>query len=212
MSPIRKSGDFQRTQIESWDDYIQEEIAEMHARGEMDNLPDKGKPIKIWKTEVNPEYDLAFSRLKNAGVMPMWMELDQEIGRRTDELWSRLDTVETKIREMVGLLQTPPPTESEPETSLWKRFISWFRTDYREDETSIPTVTSIMATRESERTKFMELAAELDKKLVAYHESLPKGAEHLQKIRWLPQRAARVFDERIALTDWWEESRGEHSS
>ena len=29
-----------------------------------------------------PELDLAFSRLKNAGVLPTWMELDAEVVRR----------------------------------------------------------------------------------------------------------------------------------
>lgn len=87
MSPIRKTDDFRAVEIESWDDYVQEEIAGMQARGELDNLPLQGKPIKIWRTDVNPEYDLAFSRLKNAGVMPMWMELDKEIGERTEALW-----------------------------------------------------------------------------------------------------------------------------
>ncbi len=213
MSPVRKSDDYRSTEIKSWDEYIEEEIIGMEARGEMKDLPQQGKPIKIWKTDVNPEYDLAFSRLKNAGVKPLWMELDQEIGKRTDELWARLDTVEQLIRTMLDRLVTPVDPEPHEQERLgpWQRFQRWFRADFREEPAPLPTITDVMATRERERTKFLDLAAELDKRIREYHDSLPKGAEHLQRLRWLPERAARVFDERIALTAWWEEVRAERA-
>jgi hypothetical protein len=207
MSPIRKADDFRAVEIESWDDYVQEEIAGMQARGELDNLPLQGKPIKIWRTDVNPEFDLAFSRLKNAGVMPMWMELDKEIGERTQALWARLDAVEAEIRAMVRLLQSPQsPPEEAPQTFL-QRLVRWFHTDFSDDAPPPPTMTSIMARRERERNAFLEQAAELDKRIVTYHGSLPKGAEHLQRLRWLPSRAATLFDSRITLAEWWEETR-----
>lgn len=213
MSPIRKSDDYQATEIKSWDEYVQDEIAGMEARGEMKNLPGQGKPIKIWKTDVNPEYDLAFSRLKNAGVKPLWMELDQEIGKRTDELWERIDAVEQSIRSMLDQLKTPeaPVPQVEARPGIWQRFRRWFRADFREEPTPAPTITSIMEIRDRERVRFLELAADLDKKISEYHDSLPKGGEHLQRLRWLPERATRVFDERIALVDWWEEVRAERA-
>lgn len=204
MSPIRKVDDFRSVEIKSWDDYVQEEIAGMEARGEFDNLPQQGKPIKIWRTDVNPEYDLAFSRLKNAGVMPMWMELDKEIGERSQALWARLDAVEAEVRALVELLASPPSPPDERPESFLQRVLRWFRTDFADDAPPPPTMTSIMARRERERTAFLQQAAELDKRIVTYHDSLPKGAEHLQRLRWLPNRAATVFDSRITLADWWE--------
>lgn len=206
MSPIRKTGDFRAVEIDSWDEYVQDEITAMQVRGEFENLPDQGKPIKIWKTDVNPDYDLAFSRLKNAGVVPLWMELDREIGRLTDELWVRLDRIEESLRGMISQLQAPAEPEVEQPRSWWERFGRWFQIDTSANEPPPPTVTTIMATRERERTRFLEVAAELDKKISSYNDSLPKGGEHLQRLRWIPSRAARVFDERIALADWWEAS------
>lgn len=213
MSPIRKSEDFRATEIDSWEEYVEEEIVGMEARGELENLPAKGKPIKIWKTDVNPEYDLAFSRLKNAGVKPLWMELDEEIGKRTKDLWARLDAVEQGIRSLLEQLKAPEPIGQDVELhpGLMQRFKSWFRTDFREEKATPPTITEIMATREKERSRFLDLAAELDKRISEYHDSLPRGSEHLQRFRWLPEKAARVFDERIALADWWEEVRAEHA-
>lgn len=213
MSPIRKSEDYRATEINSWEEYIQEEEAGMEARGELKNLPGAGKPIKIWKTELNPENDLAFSRLKNAGIKPVWMELDQEIGRRTDELWTRLDSIERSIRSLLEQMRAPKVEEPEEhvQPGLWQRFIGWFRSDFHQEDAPAPTLTSIMAERDRERSRFLDIAAELDKKISEYHNSLPTGAEHLQRVRWLPERAARVFDERITLADWWEEERAGHA-
>lgn len=213
MSPIRKSDDYRVTEIDSWEEYVREEEAGLEARGELKNLPGAGKPIKIWKTELNPENDLAFSRLKNAGIKPLWMELDQEIGKHTEELWARLDAVERSIHALLEQLRTPAVVEPEEQIpqGRWQRFIGWFRTDFREEDTPAPTITFVMAERDRERTRFLTLAAELDKKINEYHNSLPTGAEHLQRLRWLPERAARVFDERISLSEWWEEVRAEHA-
>lgn len=205
MSPIRKVDDLRAVEIESWDEFVHEELAESMARGDFDDLPHAGKPIKIWQTDVNPEYDLAFSRLKNAGVMPVWMELDKDVGQREAELRRRLDTTEAVIREMLMQLRKPVEAMPKPQGNLWQRFLGWFRQGFPEDDPAPPSITSIMATRERERRKFLEMAAELDKKIVTYHDSLPKGGEHLQRLRWLPDRAARVFDDRIALTSWWDE-------
>ena len=204
MSPIRKGDDFRAVEIESWDDYIQDEIAGMEARGDLDDLPHQGKPIKIWRTELNPEYDLAFSRLKNAGVMPLWMELDKEIGALTEALWARLDKVEADIRVLIALLQTPVEPKPALHRSRLQRLIAWFRADFVVDSPPPPSMTMIIATRERERARFLELAAELDKRIATYHDSLPRGAEHLQRIRWLPNRAENIFDDRIVLAEWWE--------
>lgn len=207
MSPIRKEGDFRSVEIESWDKYVQEEIAEGIARGDYDNLPHAGKPIKIWQTDINPEYDLAFSRLKNAGVMPMWMELDKEIGDLQAALWSRLDATEALIRRLVAQMKAPDAASDEsPPATLWDRIRRWFGGGFGEEEPQRPTATSIMATREIERERFLVQAAELDKKIVSYHDCLPRGGEHLQRLRWLPSRAERVFDDRINLSKWWEEA------
>lgn len=211
MSPVRKTADFRSEQIDSWQEYIDDEVQKLEVEGKLQGLPDRGKPIKIWKTDVNPEYDLAFSRLKNAGVMPMWMELDQEIGTLTDELHARLAFVESQLRGLIA--QATPSTEpvATPEPSGWQRFTSWFRVDTSSDAPQRPDMTTILATRDRERGKFLELAARLDKKISTYHDSLPKGGEHLQRLRWLPDRAARVFDERITLSAWWEDDQVELS-
>ena len=51
MSPVRRDKDFQRTEIDDWDEWIEEQIQEQEALGAFDNLPDAGKPIHIHRTD-----------------------------------------------------------------------------------------------------------------------------------------------------------------
>lgn len=204
MSPIRKRDDFRSTHINSWEDVVTEELAHDMAEVDYQNLPDRGKPIKIWRTEVDPSKDLAFSRLKNAGVKPAWMELDQEIAQRTEQLEARLASVERLLRNEIALTNSPSPRSSVESRSLVGRIRRWFRQDFSDEAEPRPTMTSVLTIRDRERSRFLELAAELDKKINDFHNSLPANAQHLQKLRWLPDRAKRVFDERIALSEWWE--------
>lgn len=204
MSPIRKKDDFRSEQIDSWDDYVRDELLQDMQENDYLNLPDRGKPIKIWKTDVDPDKDLAFSRLKNAGIKPEWMELDHEIGELTERIWARLDEVELRLKAEVARTHMSDEIAQRQPDSVWERFQQWFRQDYTRQPKPAPTLTSIMAEREWERKRFLEMAAQLDKRISTYHDSLPAGAQHLQRLRWLPDRAARIFDERITLTEWWE--------
>lgn len=211
MTHVRKTADFRTVSIHSWKDLVQEESDGLEARGELQNLPDQGKPIKIWRTELDPDKDLAFSRLKNAGVLPAWMELDKEIVARTEALWAKLSWIEQAIRSDLEQLSSPLQSLPDPSRSVWQRITGWFRIDLRDDAPELPTLTSIKAFHERERTRFLDLAAELDKKIAAYHDSLPRGAENLQRLRWIPSRAADIFDERITVGAWWDEVQAEHA-
>lgn len=208
MSPIRHDDDFRRTEIEDWDSWIEEQIQESQERGEFDNLPHAGKPIEIYQTQLNPEYDLAFSRMKNAGVMPAWMELDREVARMSQELDAFLDRSvawlfaerETILRERHAVTDEPDATA--PRRSwwqIWQRLLDWFRIE--PVRPAVPsgghTIGDVLRFREHIRDQYLERAAELDKKIEIYHNSLPQGLSHLQRLRMLPGRAAKRFDARL---------------
>lgn len=205
MSPIRHEDDFRRREIDDWDEYVQERLEESISKGEFENLPDKGKPIKIWRTELNPEYDLAFSRLKNAGVLPVWMELDAEIARLVEEMEAFLERsrafLEEQLQELRARQAAPDETEESPIPwwQLWRRIALWWRMDLRaaEDVPSVRSVGDLIIQRDRMRRQYLDRAAALDKKIADYHNSLPRELSHLQRLRWLPERAARVFDEAI---------------
>lgn len=205
MSPIRHEDDFRRREIDDWDEYVQEQIEESIARGEFNDLPHQGKPIKIWRTEVNPEYDLAFSRLKNAGVLPVWMELDAEVARLSRELDIFLDRSRTYLRQQLDELrerqarQDEAPVPGYPWWQVWRRLADWWRLDLSEDDAGpvFASIGDLIVQRDRMRSQYLARAAELDKKIADYHNALPRELSHLQRLRWLPQRAARVFDEEV---------------
>jgi hypothetical protein len=208
MSPIRRDGDFQRTQIDDWDSWIGEEIRKAQERGEFNNLPGQGKPLEIYRTDVNPEYDLAFSRLKNAGVMPAWMELDREVRRLSDELDAFLDRSIAYLAEqrtqVLRHLQReseprmPEPSPIYPRWQVWRPLLEWFRMPPAEPETDTGPATpaDLIRLRDHMRAQYLERAARLDKRIADYHNALPRNLSNLQRLRMLPDRAAKRFDER----------------
>lgn len=205
MSPIRHEDDFRRREIEDWDEYIQEQIEESIARGEFEDLPDKGKPIRIWRTEVNPEYDLAFSRLKNAGVMPLWMELDAEVARHSREMEVFLDRSRSYLLgQLRDLRQQQRRDREEPRQEVqwwqfWRRLKAWWRLDLSEGNAAPEylSIGDLIVQRDRMRNQFLDRAAALDKRIAEYHNALPRELSHLQRLRWLPERAARVFDDEV---------------
>jgi hypothetical protein len=62
--------------------------------GKFDNLPGKGKPINLEEDMSSPPHLRVANRiLKNAGVLPDWMQLDADIDRERESLkkaWTRL--------------------------------------------------------------------------------------------------------------------------
>jgi hypothetical protein len=56
----------------------EEAIREAMARGDFDNLPGKGQPLR-WDTERDDEWWLANHMLRNAGYRPAFIERDQHI-------------------------------------------------------------------------------------------------------------------------------------
>jgi hypothetical protein len=84
----------------SFDELIESLIKDAQARGEFDNLPGKGKPIDLTDYFNTPEdIRVAQSVLKNAGIVPVEIELLQEIAALKESLHSANNSAEIeKIR------------------------------------------------------------------------------------------------------------------
>jgi hypothetical protein len=209
MSPIRHEEDFRRIEIEDWDTWIEEQIQESQERGEFDNLPHAGKPIEIYRTQLNPEYDLAFSRMKNAGVLPAWMELDRDVARMSQDLDAFLDRsvawllserdaiIRARQTENSGPAETLP--QQRPWWQVWQRLLDWFRFDPVDTRPGWEprSLGDLLRLRDHIRVQYLERAAELDKKIEVYHNTLPQGLSHLQRLRMLPARAEKRFEARL---------------
>jgi hypothetical protein len=59
---------------------VEERIQEAISRGVFKNLPGKGKPLKLDnQTFVDPEMRLAYRMLRNAGMVPAWLEKQKDL-------------------------------------------------------------------------------------------------------------------------------------
>jgi len=76
----------------SFDKVVEAIIQEAMARGEFDDLPGRGKPIDLTEYFNTPEdVRVAQSMLKNAGMVPVEIELLQEIAALKEMLYALID-------------------------------------------------------------------------------------------------------------------------
>ena len=89
--------------MSSFDRVVEAIIREAQARGEFDNLPGKGEPIDLTEYFNTPEaVRVAQAMLKNAGMVPIEIELLQEIASLKEFFGSAKDEHEKdKIRKML---------------------------------------------------------------------------------------------------------------
>jgi len=87
----------------NFDKAVEAAIQEAFLRGDFDNLPGKGKPIDLTEYFNTPEdVRVAQSMLKNAGMVPVELELLQEISALKEKLASTKSEIElAKSRKLL---------------------------------------------------------------------------------------------------------------
>jgi DnaJ family protein C protein 28 len=70
---------------QSWADFVEQQIRDAMERGEFDNLPGKGKPQNLTSFAGDPALEMANKIVRDAGFVPAWLELEQEIEREQRE-------------------------------------------------------------------------------------------------------------------------------
>ena len=81
---------------------VEQRIRDAQRRGEFDNLPGAGKPLRFEDENVPEDLRLAYKILKNADCLPPDVELRKEI-RRTEDLLRGMEDVEEKYRTLKKL-------------------------------------------------------------------------------------------------------------
>ncbi len=207
--PLRRDGD-RIEEIENFDDWVHDRLEEAIARGEFDNLPLKGKPIKIESNPYQPELDLAFSRLKNAGMAPAWIELDREIRTMHETLDKWLQATAGRLAAEATRIRAIEESPSEPMTiaSPWYRRWWPFRLfAITEDATAELDPAAEWRSwdwqRRAAREQYLTRAAQLDKKIAIFNNSVPRDLWHLEKLRFQGEKAADRFDTAIPARTAW---------
>lgn len=199
--PLRRDGD-RVEEIEDFDSWIEDTLTEAIARGEFDNMPQAGKPIRIERNPYQPELDMAFSRLKNAGMAPAWIELDREIRAMHDALdhWlaaaaGRLAAEASRIQHRDERPASPPPSTELPWRQRWWPFRLFADLAIKESEIDVVTAWRRWSNeRWIVRNQYLERAMQLDARILLFNNSVPRDLWHLEKVRLLPDRAGERFE------------------
>ena len=92
------------------DDPLEDKIVEAMERGDFDNLPGLGKPLRLENDRLVPgEYRLAYRIMRDNDVQPDWIALQQEIDQRIQQARDDLDAaaryffaVQTELADKPG--------------------------------------------------------------------------------------------------------------
>jgi len=214
MSPVRHEDDFRARPIRSWESWVDEAIEEARERGDFDDLPGHGKPLRIETNAYEPEMNLAYSTLKNAGYAPTWMELDREItaGRaELDNFLERSAIVLATLRKQIIAqgrsvpdrvrdAHEPPPRTGRLRT-IWRSLVDGLNVASEATASPVrplPTLDDLDAIQRRMRGQYLERAAALDKLIMEFHGALPRALWHLERSRLTQEAAARRFNARFA--------------
>jgi hypothetical protein len=214
MSPVRHEDDFRARPIRSWESWVDEAIEEARERGDFDDLPGHGKPLRIETNAYEPEMNLAYSTLKNAGYAPTWMELDREItaGRaELDNFLERSAIVLATLRKQIIAqgrsvpdrvrdAHEPPPRTGRLRT-IWRSLVDGLNVASEATASPVrplPTLDDLDAIQRRMRGQYLERAAALDKLIMEFHGALPRALWHLERSRLTQEAAGRRFNARFA--------------
>jgi DnaJ-like protein len=126
-----------------WETVIDAIIREAQERGEFDNLPGAGKPLKLDNNPYADEWALAYSVVKGAGFTLPWIALGQEIDAEREALRALLDSSADRLRR----LRVQARTAAE--------------------------LAAYEAERTRQRERYLGAAAALDQKLAAFNHQAP---------------------------------------
>src|SRR4051812_545535 len=65
--------------LEAWESWVDHLIVSAQERGDFDNLPGHGHPLKIEDSPFGGGFEVGYGILKNAGVAPYWVEIDKQL-------------------------------------------------------------------------------------------------------------------------------------
>ena len=196
-----------------WESVVDQAIRKARERGEFDGLPGIGQPLPNDENPFAGEWELGFRAMKNAGVVPPWMELGREVHEGLVGLAKMREQAGWYGRERVSRVSSGKEVSGETggtgrashgRRSGWKRW--WRRAPDRTAEEQGPAVSDqarLEAERGRARARYLERAAAVDKKIAAYNAALPNDLWRLRRGMVTAEEAGREFDAA------WPESRDE---
>lgn len=179
--------------LEAWESWVDKLIAEAQERGDFDDLPGHGKPLRIEDAPFAGGLEVGFGILKNAGIAPFWVELEKEMratAARMDDALAR--TVEL-ARERSA--RDEPAEAPEPVSLRW-----WWPFGRRERPRAepVPAVDPRASEIARLRREYLALAEDLVKTTAQYNAAIPRELWQLERPKRTVDEFAKTFDEAVA--------------
>jgi hypothetical protein len=149
---------------------------------------------------------MAFSRMKNAGMAPAWIELDREIRRMHEALDRWLEAAAGRLAAGARRIEqgVEAPQSTRIETRTWHQRWWPFRL-FIADEGELNVVDPAVEWRRWRyerrivREQYMERADQIDAKIVLFNNSIPRPLWHLEKARFRVEKATARLDRAVPL-------------
>lgn len=204
MSPSSRDAGDARS-LEDWDTWIDRAIREAQRRGDFDNLAGAGKPLAVEDNPFAGELGTAFGILKNAGMAPLWIELDKEVRAAEAALNELRHRTARRFHEDAAPIGTeyasteptmPQRNADDGRPSPKRRWpFGTGRANARpRRNTDRSDVPNLEVERERSRREYLDRAAKLDAKIAEYNALLPEALRWRQRPRLTVEQAARAFD------------------
>lgn len=186
--------------LAKWEHWVDRAIKDAQEAGEFDNLPGHGKPLQLDDDAYAGDWAVGFRVLKNAGMAPLWMELDKEITGLRAEMHAILEQATRQGQVVPGIIGEPAETTAIPRRTHWVRWRRRKHGPKRAEGGLRDQVTNAMS-RSSARQAHVKLAETLDEKIRLYNLALPPDLQHLQRVRIPRHEAEKAFDSAMWASD-----------
>ena len=83
MAPVHREDDHYEV-APTWDDLVERKIRAARERGDFDDLPGRGRPLRLEDNPYAGDWQLAYKILRDHGFAPPWVEASRELERRLE--------------------------------------------------------------------------------------------------------------------------------
>jgi len=179
--------------LEQWEHWVDSIIVGAQERGEFDNLPGAGKPLKLDDSPFANGLEVGYGLMKNAGVAPLWVELDKEIRVLNESRESLL----RRAAEVSAELNLKRATGAEHSSAASRSRWSWLfgnGTVAEGNDGEDARIGALVSELARLRREFVAQTEALNQKVSQFNASIPRDLWQLERVKTTPEEAVRAFD------------------
>lgn len=180
--------------LETWDSWVDEAINDARDRGDFDNLAGHGQPIKIESNPLAGDNEVGYHVLKNANMLPYWMELSRDLAAALADLETFLAASASRLSRLrERVCRTGDIASAPARATLLRRFL-FGSGGYPHGSDQAFSPASVEQERSFTRRQYLARAAVVDKRTHEFNSALSDDLRWLERPRLLPAQTEAAFD------------------